>query len=278
MKIGCIIGLMSVIIVSAWAQPSSGPFETSIAADERMALVRNSIHLSAWHEKPFWNLYDTYTAKKSATHFTYATVAALAQTDRNLSEDEAVDNARKLIAFRLEEIDVWEQYYGEVGAAHNGIIALQFLQTETLLDIMESCNIYEATPRKNFYFHPRSLNSTKSQLAKHGVMTKALGIQPEEKEVFFRLYSKYEEECADILGENYDLYQLYVGDPSDYTPMLAKTLGHNLLQVMRREVRLKEKYFGEMCVGLNRSIAARFLAWEDYYSSVSKMYVWNDAP
>jgi hypothetical protein len=266
------------VVVSAWAQPSSGSFETSIAADERMALVKNSIQLSAWHEKPFWKLYDNYNAKKGSGNFTYATLAAAAQTDPNLSEEEAQENARRLIAFRLEEIDVWEQYYREVGAEHNGIIALQFLQTEALLDIMESCNIYEGTPRKNFYFHPRSLTSTKTQQAKYAAMTKALGLKPEEKENFFILYSKYEEECGDILGENYDMYQLYVGDPSDYTPMLAKTLGHNLLQVMRREVRLKEKYFEEMSVGLNRSIAARFLAWEDYYSSVSKMYVWNDAP
>jgi 1,2-phenylacetyl-CoA epoxidase PaaB subunit len=278
MKSSCIILLMSVVIVPGWAQPSSGPFETSIAADERMALVKNSIHLSAWHEKPFWKLYDSYSAKKGSASFTYATVAALAQTDRNLSDEEAIENARNLIAFRLEEIDVWEQYYAEVGAAHNGIIALQFLQTETLLDIMESCNIYEATPRKNFYFHPHSLNSTKTQQAKHNAMTKALGLKPEEKDAFFTIYSKFEEECGDMLGENYDLYQLYIGDPSDYTPMLAKTLGHNMLQVMRREVRLKEKYFTEISMSINRSTAARFLAWEDYYSSVSKMYVWNDAP
>jgi hypothetical protein len=277
MKRSCVIVLMSVAIVSSWAQPSSGSFETSIAADERMALVKNSIHLSAWHEKPFWKLYDSYNATKGSTNLTYATVAALAQTDRTLSDEEALDNARKLIAFRLEEIEVWDQYYNEVGTAHNGIIALQFLQTETLLDIMESCNIYEATPRRNFYFHPRAMASTKTQHAKYAAMTKALGLKPEEREGFFALYSKYEEECNDVLGENYDMYQLYVGDPADYTPMLAKTLGHNLLQVMRREVRLKEKYFGEMCANLNRSIGARFLAWEDYYSSVSKMYVWNDA-
>ncbi len=175
-------------------------------------------------------LYENYVTKKDEAPLTYATIDDLAKTDKTFSDEVALVNGQKLLAFRNEEIAIWKQYYTEVGAAHNGIIALQFLQTEVLLDIMQ-------TP-----------------------------------------YAKYEEECTDMLGENYNLFELYIGDPSDYTPALAKTLGNNLLMVMKREIKLKEKYFAEMNAVMGPSLAARFLAWEDYYSVVSKMYVWNDAP
>lgn len=278
MKRSCIIAIISAVVISAFGQPSSNTFETSVSGEARMTLVRNSIHLTAWHEKPFWKLYENYAAKKEEAPLTYATVDNLAKTDKTVSDELALQNAQNLIAFRNEEIEVWKQYYAQVGAAHNGVIALQFLQTEALLDVMESSNIYEGTPRRNFYFHPKALASTQSSKAKYATITKALSLAPEETEAFFVIYTRYEDECKDMLGENYDLFELYVGDPSDYTPGLAKTLGNNLLVVMKREIKLKEKYFAEMNTVMGPSLAARFLAWEDYYTAVSKMYAWNDAP
>jgi hypothetical protein len=46
-----------------------------------------------------------------------------------------------------------QKQYAETGAANNGVIVLQFLQTEVLLDMLESGLIYEQTPLKYFYFH-----------------------------------------------------------------------------------------------------------------------------
>ena len=278
MKRSCIIALISAVAGSTFGQPARNTFETSIAGEDRMTLVKNSIHLTAWHEKPFWKLYENYATKKDEAPLTYATVDDLAKTDKTVSEEVALENGQKLLAFRNEEIAVWKQYYAEVSAAHNGVIALQFLQTEALLDVMQSSNIYEGAPKRNFYFHPKALASTQSGKAKYATMTKALSLAPVETEAFFTIYAKYEVECIDMLGENYNLFELYVGDPSDYTPALAKTLGNNLLMIMKREIKLKEKYFAEMNTVMGPSLAARFLAWEDYYSAVSKMYVWNDAP
>ena len=59
---------------------------------------------------------------------------------------------------------------------------------------------------------------------------------------------------------------------------LAKRLGNDLLQVMEREIRLKERYFLEMNAIVGSVPAARFLAWEDYYSVVCKMYAWAETP
>jgi hypothetical protein len=45
---------------------------------------------------------------------------------------------------------------------------------------------------------------------------------------------------------------------------------------MEREVKLKEKYFLEMNAAVGPTLAARFLAWEDYYSVVAKMHAWAE--
>ena len=69
---------------------------------------------------------------------------------------------------------------------------------------------------------------------------------------------------------------LFASDAADFTPALAKRLGHDLLHIMEREIRLKERYFLEMNALVGPSTAARFLAWEDYYSLVSKMHAWAE--
>ena len=90
------------------------------------------------------------------------------------------------------------------------------------------------------------------------------------------MYSRYEDECDALLGENLSVYSLFSSDASDFTPALAKRLGNDLLQVMEREIRLKERYYLEMNATAGSLAAARFLAFEDYYSIVAKMYAWAD--
>ena len=107
-------------------------------------------------------------------------------------------------------------------------------------------------------------------------MSTALSLSSTEKDAFWTVYEKYEEECNAVLGENYSLYGLFASDAADFTPALAKRLGNDLLQVMEREQKLKEKYFMEMNVAAGPFNAARFLAWEDYYSVIAKMYAWAD--
>jgi hypothetical protein len=70
----------------------------------------------------------------------------------------------------------------------------------------------------------------------------------------------------------------YAVEASDYTPAIAKHLGYDFLNVMKRELKLKEKYFIKINSEMGASLATRFLAWEDYYSLVNKMYAWADSP
>ena len=278
MKTFYMIGLFGVVVFSTFGQPAKPAFVASVSGEDRIALAKTTIHLTEWHEKAFWNQYENYLNKgQELSAFMYSAIVGMATTDKSVNDKEAFDNARTMIYYRYEQLALWQKYYAEIGASNNGVIALQFLQTEVLLDMLESARIYEQTPLKYFHFHP-SEDSITLLAAKHNALSAALSLSKTDEEAFFKVYARYEHECDDLLGEDYSLIAAYAGEPSDFTPGQAKFLGFNLLEVMRREIKLKEKYFGEMNSAMGPSLAARFLAWEDYYSLVSKMDAWADAP
>lgn len=244
-----------------------------------MSLVKTNIPLTEWHEQSFWTQYKTYLDKIHGVSLqTYTALQELALTDRTIDNLEAFENGRKLIAYRFDELAVLRQYFVEIGREHNGVIGLQFLQTETMLDMMESSRIYDESQWRNFRFLPRAFKFEDLKKAKHNTITKALSLSPQEAAIFFPLYSRYEQESEEVLGEGYNLYALFAAEASDFTPGLAKRQGYDLLTVIEREIKLKEKYFTEMNSVVGSSLAARFLAWEDYYSLICKMNVWVEAP
>ena len=268
-----------LVAFSCFGQTANGTFVASISGVERLSLVKTSIDVPTWHEKTFWPVYETYLSSSSEiSSQAYRALDDLARTTRASAQDESYNNGKKLIQFRFEEVGVLEKYYAEIGKDFNGIIALQFLQTEVMLDMMESARIYESSPLKNYRLYAKALESDQLAAAKRNTIRKALVLSEQEEAKFWEIYSGYEEECLDVLGENYDLYDVFAGDPTDFTPALSKRLGYNLLTLTKREIKLKEKYFELMNQELGSSLAARFLAWEDYYSVISKMYAWAETP
>jgi hypothetical protein len=169
------------------------------------------------------------------------------------------------------------QYYAEIGQLHNGVIALRFLQTELLLDLMESSRIYEQTYLKKYRFNPSTINEERRFEAEYNVVSKLLNISPADAPIFLPIYTRFEREREETLGDQYDLYALFVGEPTDFTPGLAKRQGYDLLSLMDRELKLKEKYFYELNMALGQDVAAKFLAWQDYYSIQCKLNIWAEA-
>jgi hypothetical protein len=193
-----------------------------------------------------------------------------------MSPEEAFENGWTLLTHRNEELQLKKKYYQEVAAILNGVVALQFLQTEAMMDMLESAEIYSKSGWKKYRFHSQALPEDKVEEAKRNTLASAMTLSPGKEEAFWATYGQYEEECDALLGEAYSVYNLFAGDAADFTPALAKRLGNDLLQVMEREVRLKERYFLEINATVGSTEAARFLAWEDYFSLVSKMYAWAE--
>jgi hypothetical protein len=270
--------LLYVLALSAYGQRVQNTLALTVSENDRISVVRSSVHLAEWHEKSFWPIYEKYlnSAVKGYSS-TYRSLQDLAATDKTVAPGDAYENGRKFLNYRTEELALRKQYYQEIGAALNGVVAFQFLQTEAMMDMVESSDIYGRSSLRNFRYHPQSLAREVDAAAKHNIMATALSLSDTEKTAFWTVYNKYEEECNAVLGEDYSLYSLFASDAADFTPALAKRLGNDLLQVMERELKLKQKYYNEMNTVAGSRNAARFLAWEDYYSVVAKMYAWADS-
>jgi hypothetical protein len=278
MKRICAI-MAGLVAFSCYGQTANGTFEASISGVERLSLVKTSIDVPTWHEKTFWPVYETYLSNSAeVSSQTYRALDDLARTTKSSADDEALNNGKKLIQYRYDEFALLQKYYEEIGKDFNGVLAMQFLQTEAMIDMMESARLYENSPLRTYRFYAKALSEEQLAAAKRNTIKKALGLSDEQEAAFWEVYSRYEEECNATLGENYDIFSVFAGEASDFTPALAKRLGYNFLTLMKREIKLKEKYFEEMNRTVGSSLAARFLAWEDYYSVVSKMYTWADAP
>jgi len=243
-----------------------------------MNFIKADISLSEWHEQSFWAQYNSYMSKiHGVSDLTYGALQKLAQTTYKADDDlNAFENVCNLFSYRFNELAIKREYFVEITHEHNGVIGLQFLQTEAMLDMIECARIYEKSPLHKFRFTSKVFATATLKQAKYNTIGGAMSLTPLEAALFFPIYSRYEQECDDIMGEQYNLYELFSVEATDLTPSICKNNGFNLLTLMNREIKLKEKYFTEISSVVGPSQAARFLAWEDYYSIMCKMYIWAD--
>jgi hypothetical protein len=269
------IPVLVAIVQLTFSQVRPGVFTTSLTSDSRLSIIKSSVNVPVWHEKSFWPLYEDYLSNAiTLSNASYMNLADLAKLDEATIEQDAFEYGSKMIRSRTESLKVLEKYYVEIGTEFNGVIALQFLQAESLLDMMECTHIYEETNWKKFKFQFNGLTSPQSRQAKHNSLKLALSLPAEKAEAFWKVYFRYEEECNALLGENYSIISLYSIEPSDFTPGLSKRLGYDFIKLMQRENKLKEEYFLAMNKAVGPSLASSFLAWEDYHSLISKMHAW----
>jgi hypothetical protein len=276
MKCVSMLGLLQAIALFGFGQHASVS-DISTTSGDRLSLVQNSVDIPSWHEKRFWTLYDKYEkVHEQVSLSVHRALHDVSKIDASMSDTEALDLAQKLIKYRREQFNTLSEYYQEMGDEFNGVVAYQFLQAEALMDIMDGAKIYEDSPWRNYRFNRKTLKTAQPQSAKYNIIAAAVGLTPEQAGAFYALYYQYEHELDAVLGEDYSMYSLFSGEPGDFTPGLAKRWGQNLMLVMQREMRLKEKYFNKMKTAVGASLATRFLAWEDYYSLTSKMQAWSE--
>lgn len=270
-----LIGLSALCVFAQEARTSL----VSYNGNDKLAIARSSIDVPAWHEKTFWPLYEGYV--KTATDISKRSAImrqTLAALDTKTSNEDAALAAENVLKQDFQALATKREYYQKISTELNGIISLQFLQGEIVMDMLESSKVYDASPLQKFKFHPAGMAESQLEKAKRATMRNALGLTKDNDYFFWNIYIKYEDEVNAVLGENYSLISFFAGDPADFTPALAKRLGHDALALMEREINLKEKYYLAIKEQMGPVMAAKFLAWEDYYSLVSKMHAWADAP
>lgn len=228
--------------------------------------------LDAWRDQTFWKLYDSYRDKTlTVTIREHEAVQMLSYSGKETPSDDALLNGVRMIGSSLDKLIVKCQHFSELSNEQNGIYALRFLQTALMLDMVERSQIYEQSDLIDHHFVPDSIASHERWKEKFAVMAKALALSPKEEKEFMPIFLRFDQECEDVVGAQYHAYRVYANEATDFTPALARRHGFDLLDVVEREIRLKEKYFNEINAALGASIAARFLAWEDYYSIQCKL-------
>ncbi|HEY0740663.1 MAG TPA: hypothetical protein VGD40_04340 [Chryseosolibacter sp.] len=274
--------LMTVIAASVTVFAAAQEATTSLVSytgKNKLALVKNSIDVPAWHEKTFWPLYENYLAAsgKIASQ-THRLRKAIADINESTSNEDARVAAENFLSAETQSIATKREYYQKISTELNGNLSLQFLQSEVVMDMMEASTAYDESSIKNFRFHPKVTSTEQFRQAKRNMIAKALNLTKDNGYLFWNMYNQYEEDLDNLLGEEYSLISYYANEPTDFTPALSKRMGHDILAILEREIKLKEKYYQKLKGDMGPVMAAKFLAWEDYYSVVSKMYAWADAP
>jgi hypothetical protein len=272
-----VAGLVFITLPSI-CQSVQSDFVASVSETDRIGFVRNNVPLSDWHENTFWPQYNDYrenTADLSLKE--YLAVQELARESQHTSTNAVYESGSALVTRCSDELAMKSRYYSEIGTSHNGTIALKFLQTELLLDLMETSKIYEQTWLRKYRLNSNMLTEDLRWQVEYNTLVKVLNITGHDAQLFLPIYTEFEREREETLGDQYDLYTLFVGEPADFTPGLAKRQGYDLLALMDRELKLKAKYFERLNGALGPQIAAKFLAWEDYYSVQCKLNIWADA-
>ncbi len=272
-----VAGLVFITLPSI-CQSVQSDFVASVSETDRVGFVRTNVPLSDWHENTFWPQYSDYrenTADLSLKE--YIAVQELVRESQNTSTNAGYESGSVLVTRCVDELAMKSRYYAEIGASHNGTIALKFLQTELLLDLMETSKIYEQTWLRKYRLSPNMLAEDQQWQAEYNTLVKVLNISASDAPLFLPIFTEFELEREETLGDQYDLYSLFVGEPAGFTPGLAKRQGYDLLALMDRELKLESKYFERLNGALGSQIAARFLAWQDYYSVQCKLNIWAEA-
>lgn len=270
-----LIPALALAAATGFAQ-SQGSSASLSSASGRLSVVKNSIEIPVWHEKDFWPLYERYVdADAELASATHRALHALAFLGHNSTAIEAGEAARNYFSSRFTELELRKKYYKLIEEEFNGVIGFQFLQAETVMDMMEHFGIFHGSPWNEFRFQASAIPAEHAFQAKLNMLKAAVSLSEGTSEPFVSIYTAYENECDNLL-DGYEIFSLYSGEAKDFTPALAKRLGYDFILITERELRLKEKYFYEMEKAVGAELAAEFLAWEDYNSIVRKMQVWAE--
>jgi hypothetical protein len=279
MKRFTILCIINALAILCYGQVRTAQLTASLGGVDRITLIKNSVEINPWHEATFWPMYEKYvTSIEEISHATTNSLNHVTGIEVTTPADEAVEITRDLLKKRNDWLSLLKSNYQEMANSFNGVIALDVLQNEVVLELMELAAHYDNTAWKKYRFHLTGVSNQQYVRAKKNTIIKALKLSKEETDLFWPLYQEYEAECERQLGFNYDMIALFSVEPKDFTPALAKRMGHDFLNVLEREQKLKEQYFIIATERVGANLASRFLVWEDYFSTVAKMHAWVEAP
>lgn len=238
---------------------------------ERVSVVEASVDITEFHERLFWPIYEQYQEKQEVSLDCALQAFKQLATAESKSAANAYKCVHEFILAQHDALAIKREYFQKMSKGVNGFIALQFLQTEALYDLIMKSDFYG----KFEWTKPvTTLLIEEEDSVKRSFFDTTLSLSDEEAVKFWPLYDAFQFDYSRVVGEQLLWFEQYIEDASLLTPGQCKHLGEAFLKMQQAEINVKEKYVQQIANTLGAAFASRFFALEDYFSVLAKMKVW----
>lgn len=227
---------------------------------ERLKIVALVVDVNDIDKEVFEALYSDYIAKqKQKTRCSYFMLNNLNRAASKIDEKEAFDCITMLFAARLENTQLREHYFDKIYHQITPTVAMQFLQAELLIDLMELDDVYNEAHLNNTVALA-SMTADLEQMKSAGLTEK-----------------NYDQSYEELLGESLYIFEHFLQRVSDLTPVQIWHRGHEFVRLLVNENLLTQKYFEQLVNFAGWRVAADRLARVDYEHTRKKMEVWANS-
>jgi hypothetical protein len=117
------------------------------------------------------------------------------------------------------------------------------------------------------------------RLEKKAVVADFLQLSDADAGKFWPIYEKYEQERVSSVGNRrVQLIEDYVKKYETMTDVTADKMVNESSAIQKKEVALREKYYGMVKKGVSGTVAARFYQIEDVISVATRMQLYDQLP
>jgi hypothetical protein len=264
---------LPVVLLSVTAmgqQASNVVLHESNSAQSNFLRAALSEHEMSEHV--FWPLYYQYQQESSEVEVVTAnTLQALILLG---DESEGTVLVRRLLSSHRDEAKLKSDYFQKIQASTNGSVALQFLQSEILFELLLRSRLYET----NTWNKPKwTATMLRDDNAKLSVLQTALEIPTPNIDRFREIADEFEFDYSRVVGHQFVFFEHCVDDVKELTPGICKKLGLNLLTMLQDEAKIKEKYFNKLESEFGPRLAAEFISLQEYFFTMAKLDVWSES-
>ena len=215
-------------------------------------------------ENLFWPMYRQYEKERQMP----ATRTFLEGSDSK----DTKSFVKQIFDGQAENLSLKRQYFNRISGSLNGTLALQFLQTEALLDLMVKSQLYDSQAWEHPLWRSEMLEDENVKMLS---MEESLGLTKEQALRFRSLFVEFEFDYSRIVGHQLVWFEQYVEDITDLTPAQCKKLGNEFLTMQQNELRLLERMFKSMLETFGEEVALKYMALEDYFTMAAKLQTWD---
>ena len=253
-----------IITVPAFPQAGDALFIAD-DRDDRLTALQSTITIKEIDADEFWSIYHQYTQERPVT-------ASHTYFSESADSIDAHSCVNEILKSQLANLSLKRQYFDKINESLNGTLALQFLQSEALLDLIVKSQSYENKSWKQPQWRPEMMEDADVKMF---AMEKSLALTKEQALRFRSLFVEFEFDYSRIVGHRLAWFEQYVEDITDLTPAQCKKLGKEFLTMQQNELRLLEKMFKSMHEAFGDEVALTYMALEDYFTMAAKLRTWD---